>query len=264
MSSAPKANPLLDLLTESNLSEKIRKGLSFKDLPAFVCEPLSTSQSDLWQKPGREAGFQVVKPTAVPKRNFQDKENRIAFLHAIANIELLAIELPALCLLRFGSEDLDFIKRQFEIIAEEAYHFSLLSDRLQALGSHFGALPVHHGLWDQALKCKNELEHQVIIPCYLEARGLDVSPEFITKLEAAGDNESADVLRIILRDEIEHVRAGQVYLQKQAETHNTTADDLFKQTLTGFFGDQVKSRIPIHRENRLKAGFSEQMLDVLK
>jgi len=119
--------------------------------------------------------------------------------------------------LRFGSQDLHFIQVQFKIIAEEAYHFSLLQKRLNQLNCKFGSLPIHMGLWDHAWKCKSELEHQIVIPCHLEARGLDVSPQFIQNFRNVDDESSAKVLEIILRDEIQHVRQGIDYINTVAK-----------------------------------------------
>jgi len=46
------------------------------------------------------------------------------------------------------------------------------------------------------------------VPLVLEARGLDVTPAMIQRLERAGDTESAAVLDRIYRDEIGHVAVG--------------------------------------------------------
>jgi len=131
------------------------------------------------------------------------------------------------------------------------------------MGADFGTLPCHNGLWDYAWQCQSELEHQIVIPCYLEARGLDVTPNFIEKFTTVGDVESAAVMQRILTDEIQHVLTGQEYLQKQALTLNITADALFEQTLNRFFDGKVKSKVPLNRVNRLQAGFSENMMATL-
>ena len=40
---------------------------------------------------------------------------------------------------------------------DEAKHFTLLQQRLLELGSWFGALPVHHGLWEAAIETSEDL-----------------------------------------------------------------------------------------------------------
>jgi uncharacterized ferritin-like protein (DUF455 family) len=47
-----------------------------------------------------------------------------------------------------------------------------------------------------------------LVPRTLEARGLDASPAVRAKLAAAGDQASAQVIDVILRDEIGHVAIG--------------------------------------------------------
>lgn len=256
----PLSQDLRTLILTTNLDEKLSLGFALKNFAAVAITPLSPTECVSFKSPGRPENFSVVSPRAVPKRNFQDPQARIHFLHAIANIELLAIELPALCLLRFGANDLAYIQRQLDIIAEEALHFSLLQKRLQAMDTDFGTLPCHNGLWDYAWQCANALEHQIVIPCYLEARGLDVTPGFIEKFKAIGDDESAAVMQTILTDEIQHVLTGQEYLQKQAARLQITADELFEQTLNRFFDGKIKSKVPLNHANRIQAGFSEEMM----
>src|SRR5262249_56707049 len=91
------------------------------------------------------------------------------------------------------------------VAAEEAEHFALLAARLEALGSAYGDLPAHDGLWEAAAATAHDLLARLaIVPLVLEARGLDVTPDMIDRLDRLGDPESAAVLRLIYRDEIGH------------------------------------------------------------
>lgn len=47
----------------------------------------------------------------------------------------------------------DFVK----VAQDEGRHFSLLAIRLGELGSSYGALPAHDGLWDSAIATSNDL-----------------------------------------------------------------------------------------------------------
>ncbi len=81
------------------------------------------------------------------------------------------------------------------VAAEEAEHFALLSARLDALGSAYGDLPAHDGLWEAAAATAHDLIARLaVVPLVLEARGLDVTPEMIQRLERAGDPASAAIL----------------------------------------------------------------------
>jgi uncharacterized ferritin-like protein (DUF455 family) len=93
--------------------------------------------------------------------------------------------------------------------ADEAMHFALLDRRLRALGSFYGDLPAHDGLWEAAeATAEDVLGRLAVVPMVLEARGLDVTPETVARLEAAGDVRSAAILNRIYRDEIRHVGVG--------------------------------------------------------
>src|SRR3546814_5706982 len=88
-------------------------------------------------------------------------------------------------------------------------HFALLDRRLRALGSHYGALPAHGGLWEAAAATADDaLARLAIVPMVLEARGLDVTPAMVERFRAAGDEASARILERIYSDEIRHVGAG--------------------------------------------------------
>jgi uncharacterized ferritin-like protein (DUF455 family) len=167
-------------------------------------------------QPGRPADLQCVAPGAVPKRRIGTSEGRTALLHAIAHIELNAIDLALDMLARFtndpilGDQDrLDFATDWLSIADEEAQHFTLITNRLHAMGSAYGALAVHQGLWEAAYNTRHDLAARLAIaPMLLEARGLDVTPSMIGKLIGAGDNQSASILKIIYEEEIGHVAKG--------------------------------------------------------
>jgi uncharacterized ferritin-like protein (DUF455 family) len=131
-------------------------------------------------------------------------------LHALAHIELNAIDLACDLLARFaGQFPAAFIDDWVTVAEEEAVHFSLLAERLAALGAAYGDLPAHDGLWQAATETAGDaLDRLAIVPLVLEARGLDVTPAIITSLHQAGDADSAAVLTRIFDDEIGHVATG--------------------------------------------------------
>lgn len=255
---------LFKIIASTDLDQKISASLTLANSEPEIILPCDELTLETLRSPGRPEGFKVVLPRNVPtRRNLKDEKQRAHFLHAIANIELLAIELPLLCLLRFGSSNLGFIKTQLKIVAEEALHFQMLRNRLRNWGCEFGTVPVHHGLWDYAWKCKNELEHQIIIPCYLEARGLDVTPQFVKNFRELGDDKTADILQRIIDDEIGHVRHGMDYLKSKETELGLNADQIFEDTLKQFFQEKYKSKIKLDEILRRKAGFSEKQLQIL-
>jgi uncharacterized ferritin-like protein (DUF455 family) len=67
---------------------------------------------------------------------------------------------------------------------DEAKHFTLLSNRLNELGTQYGSLPIHSSLWHSASGTADHLLARLaIIHLVHEARGLDVNPVTISKFE---------------------------------------------------------------------------------
>lgn len=124
-------------------------------------------------------------------------------------IEFNAINLALDAVWRFATMPPAFYEDWLRIAAEEAYHFTLVVDRLQALGFGYGDFPAHNGLWEMAVKTMDDpLARMALVPRVLEARGLDATPVIQEKLRQIGDRESVAVLDLILRDEVGHVAAG--------------------------------------------------------
>lgn len=161
--------------------------------------------------PARPERPALLPPNRMPKRGKAGSErSRIALLHALAHIEFAAIDLAFDMAGRFGARfPRAFIDDWIGVGADEAMHFALLDRRLAALGSGYGGLPAHAGLWEAAEATADDpCARLAIVPMVLEARGLDVTPATVAALEKAGDHRSAAILGRIYRDEIRHVGAG--------------------------------------------------------
>jgi uncharacterized ferritin-like protein (DUF455 family) len=94
-----------------------------------------------------------------------------------------------------------------------------------------------------------------LVPRLLEARGLDVSPAIRDKLRHAGDDTAADIVAIILRDEIGHVAIGNRWFQYLCAGLASEPDAVFETLLI-----QLKvaaPRPPFNLEARKAAGFAE-------
>lgn len=167
-------------------------------------------------RPARPAEPPLILPRDAPRRRLGSVEGRIALLHALAHIEFNAVDLAFDMALRFADEAAAaglgaraFVEDWFAVGREEATHFLLLNKRLKALGSRYGALSAHDGLWEAAEATADDLLARLAIaPMVLEARGLDVTPAMADRLKAAGDHESAAILETIYADEIGHVATG--------------------------------------------------------
>jgi uncharacterized ferritin-like protein (DUF455 family) len=216
-------------------------------------------------RPTRPARPVLLSPRDVPKRrNFGAAAGRIALLHALAHIELNAIDLAWDLIARFADSDLprDFFDDWVEVAAEEAEHFALLADRLAALGAAYGDLPAHDGLWEAAAATAGDLLARLaVVPLVLEARGLDVTPDMIARLDRAGDGDSAAILARIYRDEIGHVRTGARWFDHLCRNDGLDPEAVFHERVRRFFRGALKP--PFNRAARDEAGLPAGYYDPL-
>jgi len=162
------------------------------------------------QRPARPGRPVLARPGDMPKRRaLTTVAARVALLHALAHIEFNAIDLAADIVARFPGQPAAFHGDWITVAADEARHFLMLRGRLGELGADYGDLPAHDGLWQAAADTADDLLARLaVVPMVLEARGLDVTPAMIARLNKAGDRRSADILEVIYREEIAHVAAG--------------------------------------------------------
>ncbi len=129
-------------------------------------------------RPARPDRPELKMPRDVARRRItRGLKGRCALLHALAHIELNAIDLAWDIIARFTAEGLprEFYADWLRVADEEAKHHALLAGRLAALGGTYGDLPAHDGLWEAAEKTAHDLLARLaIVPLVLEARGLDV------------------------------------------------------------------------------------------
>jgi len=195
-----------DLDVKTLLTQEVARRWSARSLS--LRSPLDTQVPD---RPGRPEKPDLIPPRQVPKRALTTEKGRVALLHAIAHIELNAVDLALDIVARFASEPVptSFFDGWMRVAYEEAKHFRLVRDRLRQLGADYGDLPAHDGLWQAAHDTRNDLTARLaVVPLILEARGLDVTPALQAKLREAGDLESAAVLDVIYEDEKGHVAVG--------------------------------------------------------
>ncbi|WP_375273254.1 ferritin-like domain-containing protein [Sphingomonas sp.] len=167
-------------------------------------------------KPAWPPRPELLPPGKMPRRGKAGSERgRIALLHALAHIEFVAVDLAFDMAGRFGAGfPRAFVDDWISVGADEAMHFALLDRRLRALGSCYGALPAHAGLWETAARTADDpLARLAVVPMVLEARGLDVTPTTITRFRQSGDEAGARILQRIYTDEIRHVRFGTTWFE---------------------------------------------------
>jgi len=101
-----------------------------------------------------------------------------------------------------------------------------------------------------------------LVPRVLEARGLDVTPGMIAKLRTLGDMATADILDIILREEVAHVAAGSRWFRWYCERAGIEPGPRFAQLLAEHARGSLRG--PFNREARTAAGFNDEELAALE
>ena len=183
---------------------------AFDSLP--LAERAPRAPADPAALPGRPARPELLGHTAVARRSPATPEGRAALVHAIAHIELNAINLALDAVWRFDGMPPDYYRDWVRVAAEEAHHFSLLRGHLLSLGHDYGDFPAHQGLWTMCERTAHDVvARMALVPRTLEARGLDATPPMQNKLRNTGAPDAlaaVAILDVILRDEIGHVAIG--------------------------------------------------------
>ena len=209
------------------------------------------------ERPARPKRPELLAPRDLPRRRIgADVEGRVALLHALAHIELNAIDLAVDLLVRFPSEEMPpaFFDDWVRIADEEAKHYLMLAGRLRSFGASYGDLPAHDGLWQAAMDTSSDLLARLaLVPMVLEARGLDVTPGMIEKLIAVGDRESADILQVIYEDEIGHVACGKRWFDDLAGRRGLDPKEAWQKLVREGFKGRLKP--PFNENARDAANF---------
>ena len=214
-------------------------------------------------EPGRPERPRLVAPRQLHSRSLHTDEGHAALIHSIAHIEFNAINLAWDAVYRFRDMPREFYDDWVRVADEEAYHFGLVREHLRSLGYDYGNFDAHNGLWEMAQKTAfDPLVRMALVPRVLEARGLDVTPGIMKKLQAHGDEAAVGVLEIIFRDEIGHVEIGSRWFHYLCEQRGLAPKETFRRLFDQYMQGRVRG--PLHREARLAAGFSEDELDYLE
>jgi uncharacterized ferritin-like protein (DUF455 family) len=210
--------------------------------------------------PGRPAKPRLVMPRDVPQRGLGSEEGRGALVHAVAHIEFNAINLAWDAVYRFRGMPDGYYRDWVSVAHDESRHFTMLSARLAQLGRAYGDFDAHNGLWEMALKTGHScLARMALVPRVLEARGLDVTPGMIARLRTSGDRATADILEIVLREEVPHVAAGTRWFRFCCEREGRgDPDAAFAELLHEYVPTGLRG--PFNLDARRAAGFDEAEL----
>ena len=258
---------LQNILTIQNPDEKIAKFESFytlyqqnKLLFDHDFKPI------VFSTPSFSSICTIADATSMPKRNSLSTNKGKAYLvHSILHIEYSAIDLALDHAYRFQNMPKDFYDDWLKVAQDEIRHFRLLEKIIDSLGYRYGSFCVHSFLFDISQKSLDLLTRMAVIPRYLEASGLDSSPMVIKKLQHINDQQSKeiiDVLKIILEEEVDHVKKGDKWFIWACQKNGTDKEsyfDIVEKILPG-----AKKKKPyVNITDRKRAGFSCQEISVI-
>ena len=209
--------------------------------------------------PGRPAQPALVPPRLVGRRSMVTAEGRAMLVHALAHIEFNAINLALDAIWRFPGMPPAYYADWLKVAGEEAYHFTLLAGHLATLGHAYGDFPGHDSLWEMVEKTSGDiLARMALVPRTLEARGLDAIPPLRAKLAQAGDLAAAQILDIILRDEVGHVEIGNRWYLGLCRERGLEPVGTYEELALRYKAPVLKG--PFNLEARRRAGFTEAEL----
>lgn len=217
--------------------------------------PLPVGRATPPDAPTRPDRPELLDPRDVPKRKPGSEKGRLALLHAVAHIELNAVDLHWDIIARFAEVDMPpgFYDDWVKAADEESKHFNLMCDCLEARGSHYGALPAHAGMWRAASDTAEDFMGRLaVVPMVLEARGLDVTPGMIALFERSGEDDAVAALKTIYAEEVGHVAYGSKWFHFLCGRENRDPRDVFHALVRRYFKGALKP--PFNEEKRAEAG----------
>ncbi len=263
------AEAAVAVLLTAEPGEKVRLSRAFAAAWA-AGEIAAVGTAEPPARPARPERPELRPPRDMPRRRTgQSLAGRQALYHALAHIELNAIDLAWDIIARFTAPQFTdeacprgFYDDWVKVADDEARHFTLVAQRLTALGGDYGALPAHDGLWQAAQATAHDLLARLaVVPLVLEARGLDVTPGLIDKLASAGDAEGAALLEVIYREEITHVAAGKRWFDWLCGRRGLVPKVAWRVQVGRHFQGAVKP--PFNAEARLAAGLQPEFYEAM-
>lgn len=204
----------------------------------------------------------------VQMRDLKKQKNRdIEFLHSIAHIEYSAIDIALDACYRFRNLPKEYYLDWLVVADEEIRHFKMISDLLAKFDTKYGDLIVHNGLFIALQKTENSLlERMAVLPRYMEANGLDANYFLINKIKNdPSKSELLSVLRVILEEEVDHVKKGDRWFKFEASRVGlSNLAQIYIDIVTKHYPKAFLTSRELNEVGRKMAGFSQDELELIK
>lgn len=222
----------------------------------------------VWKEPVRPPGMGFNRRTKEDKlppfQEHSDKDKRAICLHRFAGHELLAVEIMAFTLLAFPEAPKAFRNGVAYTLREEQGHVRLYIEQMNRLGIQFGDLPLYKHFWNHTPYIQSPLHYVSIMSLTFEMANLDFAPIYGKSFAHFGDQESANLMARILKDEISHVKFGWSWLES-LRSKGETAWDAWENTLaTTLLTPKRAKGFYVHEDPRVDANIPQEWIDRLK
>lgn len=252
---------LENVLLTSKPKEKIKK---FNDFyKRFLNNELKFNnlyKAPILQEPSYSDFLKIIKPTDLPTiKNFKSVEGKKYLAHTILHIEYCAIDLALDAALRFQNLPLKYYEDWLEVADDEIRHFLMIEELLSLLGGSYGDFSVHKNLFEAMQQTPEFLRRMAVVPRYLEANGLEQNPKIMEKLNSNKDEFNTkfiDVLKIILKEEINHVKKGDFWFKYECKRLKLEPESTYLKIIEEVFPGSSTKKMDLNFDARKKAGFS--------
>lgn len=221
----------------------------------------------IWKEPARAPELQFQRHTRENKlpalHTHGSQDNRAICLHRFAGHELLAVEIMAFALLAFPEAPAPFRKGLANTLKEEQGHVRLYMQRLNELGVKFGDLPLYKHFWKHTPYVHSPLHYISMMSLTFEMANLDFAPIYGNSFKRFGDDASADLMAVILKDEISHVRFGWRWLCNLKEDGQLPWE-VWQRSLPSLIHPSRAKGFIFNEEPRKAAGIPEEWINNLK
>jgi len=200
-------------------------------------------------------------------------------LHRHMHNEMQNLEIAAQSLSEFPDAPWELRLQLARQCWDETRHTQVVYRRLREIGGHKGEFPVMNYEYGVTCSCGSLIGRLAVQNRSFESGEMDLLRDLAQKWEAVGDPITADMLRSILADEVQHVRFGNQWIKKMAHDNPRTLLDvaaaiLHLKTVTKAFapepGDVSALGTPLsgwehldsftNVEDRRAAGFTDEEL----
>jgi len=249
------------VILEPNPKEKIK---SFKKLYSNFLEDNLKFENDYTPyemiNPSYYEILNIIPAKSMPKIKYlKTKEGKINLLHTVAHIEYSAIDLALDAALRYKNMPREYYKDWLEVANDEVRHFLMLEELLEELGTSYGDLDVHTGLFDAMKSTPDLLSRMAVVPRYLEANGLEHNPKIMDNLKSNLDEFNKKILKVlsvILEEEVDHVTKGDRWFKYECKKLNLEPEENYFRILEEVYPGCTQRKYELNIEARKKAGFS--------